>query len=186
MASFEKNKVQIATDISGQMGKPFQQAKGEVNGVFERVKAMIKLAPTALADEVLEEKKGFYRKITKEPVGVVLVIAPWNYPLLTAANAIIPAILAGNSVIIKHSGRTPLCGNAFEQAFNEAGASNLVRALHCDHDVTEQVLNDAAVGFVAFTGSVNGGHQVYQAVARSRFIDVTLELGGKGDDFFII
>jgi acyl-CoA reductase-like NAD-dependent aldehyde dehydrogenase len=102
------------------MGKPLQQSNNEVNGLFERTKGLMAMAPSVLAEEVLSEKKGLWRKIAKgiqsfwchshfpEPVGVVLVIAPWNYPLLTAANAIIPAILAGNSVVLKHSWRTPL------------------------------------------------------------------------------
>lgn len=179
MAEFEKAKDQIAADITAQMGKPLSQAKGEVDGALARIKALIKIAPAALADETLEEKNGFFRKITKEPVGVVLVIAPWNYPLLTAVSAVIPAVLAGNSVILKHSERTPLVGDAFQNAFNNAGANNLVTSIHCAHDVTAQLINNPSIGFVSFTGSVRGGRQVYQAVAQNRFIDVTLELGGK-------
>ena len=112
----------IAADITGQMGKPFQQSINELKGVRERVRAMVKLAPEVLGEQTLPEKPGFVRKIVKEPVGVVLVIAPWNYPLLTAVNAIVPAVLAGNSVLVKHSSRTPLCSQHFEDAFRAAGA----------------------------------------------------------------
>lgn len=168
----------IATDISKQMGKPLSQAKGEIKGLIERATAMIDLAPKALADEVLP-KQGFYRKLAREPVGVVLCIAPWNYPLLTAVNCVVPAVLAGNSVLLKHSKVTPLCADAFEQAFLAAGApAGLVSALHSSHDGVSQVLARNEVGYVHFTGSVAGGHQVYETASK-RFIDAGLELGGK-------
>lgn len=117
---FEAIRVEVAHDISSMMGKPLVQANNEVsavnfdfssqqvNGMVERTKSLINMAPQVLTDEYLPEKQSLWRKIAKEPVGVVLVIAPWNYPLLTAVNSIIPAILAGNSVILKHSWRTPL------------------------------------------------------------------------------
>jgi acyl-CoA reductase-like NAD-dependent aldehyde dehydrogenase len=168
----------IAIDITKQMGKPLKQAHGEVNGLIERATAMIELAPQALADEVLP-KAGFYRKLAREPVGVVLCIAPWNYPLLTAVNCVVPAILAGNSVLLKHSKVTPLCADVFEQAFLTARApKGLVTALHSSHEGVSQVLARKEVGYVHFTGSVAGGHQVYETASK-RFIDAGLELGGK-------
>jgi acyl-CoA reductase-like NAD-dependent aldehyde dehydrogenase len=69
---------------------------------------MMALAPEGLADVMAGAREGFTRFIRKEPLGVVLVIAPWNYPFLTAVNAVVPAILAGNAVILKHSSQTPL------------------------------------------------------------------------------
>lgn len=180
MDAFEQDREQVERDITGQMGKPLSFSSGEVNGMYERTKAMIELAPQALADDMLPDKPNFARKIVKEPVGVVLVIAPWNYPLMTAVNCIVPAILAGNSVVIKHSGRTPLCAEAFARAFESAGApAGLVQYLHCDHATIDAVIGHDAVGFVSFTGSVGGGHQIYKSIASSRFIDATLELGGK-------
>lgn len=96
---------------------------------------------------------------SKEPVGVVLCIAPWNFPLLTSINCIIPAILAGNSVVIKHSPRSPLCADAFATVFKAAGApEDLVTALHCSHDTLAEAIKHDSVGFVSFTGSVEGGH----------------------------
>ena len=180
MDELESMREQIAKDITGMMGKPYGNAYGEVAGVFERTKGMMALAEAALADEVLSIKNGCERVITKEPVGVVFVIAPWNFPLLTAINTIVPAILAGNSVVIKHSPRTPLCGDHFQTAFENADAvSGLVSSLHCSHEVAASVIANRDIGFVAFTGSVRGGREVYQTVAKSRFIDATLELGGK-------
>lgn len=173
---------EVPLNISKQMGKPLHYAKGEIKGAAERVHAMADLAPSVLADEVIpmaEGQSGF-RQITREPVGVVLSIAPWNFPLLTAVNSLIPAVLAGNSVVVKHSERTPLCGDDIARAFKAAGApDDLVTSLHSSHDLTSAVIQDERIGFVSFTGSVRGGHAIYQSVAKNRFIDATLELGGK-------
>eukprot|EP01126_Amoeba_proteus_P040540 TRINITY_DN4327_c0_g1_i8.p1 TRINITY_DN4327_c0_g1~~TRINITY_DN4327_c0_g1_i8.p1 ORF type:complete len:236 (+),score=30.77 TRINITY_DN4327_c0_g1_i8:129-836(+) len=156
------------------MGKPLKQADGEVSGMFQRIKALIKMAPSVLADENFPEKNGIKKKITKEPVGVVLVIGPWNYPLLTVANSLIPAVLAGNAVIIKHSPRTPLVAEFFSKAFSEAGIpSGLVSYLHAPNEVVAEVISQEPIGFVSFTGSVAGGRQVYKTVAESRFIDIS-------------
>lgn len=180
MAAFETIRIEVANDITGQMGKPLAQARGEVDGMYERIRGMISMAPATLGEEVLAPREHIERRIVREPVGTVLVVAPWNYSLLTAANAIFAAVLAGNSVILKHSSRTPLAADAFERAFALAGApEGLVTALHCSHDVVDEIIQHPSVGFVAFTGSVDGGHSIYRSVSASRFIDTTLELGGK-------
>ena len=180
MEAIKADADRIANDISGMMGKPVAHARGEIGGMMERCEMMMALAPKALAPELLPAKDNFVRTIEKDPVGVVLCIAPWNYPLLTTVNCVVPAVLAGNAVAIKHSPRTPLCADAFERAFLAAGApEGLVTALHCGHGEVEDVIAREAVGFVSFTGSVRGGREVYGAVAKHRFIDATLELGGK-------
>lgn len=180
MDALEDMRHDIAVDITGQMGKTYGAAFGEVGGVYERCQGMMDLAPSVLADKHIADKAGCERLIRREPVGVVLCVAPWNYPLLTAVNTIVPAILAGNSVVLKHSSRTPLCAEHFETAFSKAGApEGLVTALHCNHQVVDEVISNPDIGFVAFTGSVGGGFSVNQSVARTRFINTTLELGGK-------
>lgn len=137
------------------------------------------LAPECLAAEELPHKANFTRRIEKLPVGVVLCIAPWNYPLLTAVNCIVPAVLAGNAVQLKHSPRTPLCAEAFERAFVAAGApSGLVQSLACENDAVHAAIALPEVGLVSFTGSVGVGRSVHASASR-RFIDTTLELGGK-------
>src|SRR6185312_7677698 len=114
----------------------------------------------------------------KEPLGVVLDLPAWNYPLLTAVNAVIPAVLAGNAVVVKHSPRSPLCGQHFARAFEKAGAPrDLVQSLDCDHPTSEAMVGDARVDHVLFTGSVFGGHRIQQAAA-GRFVHIGLELGG--------
>ena len=177
--AFVAKKDEIAQEICWQMGRPIRSAAGEVNGTEERARAMIKHADTGLAPVKLEQKPGFERWIQHEPLGVVFVIAPWNYPYLTAINAVLPAILAGNSVILKHSAQTPLCAERLFEAFSAAALpEGVFQFLHLTHEDTEQMIQDARVNYVAFTGSVPGGAMVEKAAA-GRFIGVGLELGGK-------
>ncbi|QDE67481.1 aldehyde dehydrogenase [Myxococcus xanthus] len=176
--AMEKNADAIARDITRQMGKPLSQSRGEVGGMAGRLRHMAAIAEESLADIVLPPKDGFERRIAKEPLGVVLDLPAWNYPLLTAVNAIAPAVLAGNAVIVKHSPRTPLCGGHFARAFAEAGAPDgSVQAIFLDYPGTEQLVGDARVDHVLFTGSVLGGHKM-QTAARERFLHIGLELGG--------
>ncbi len=179
MGEFSAAGDRIAADITGQMGKPLSQARNEVNGMLDRARHMISIAEETLADEYLPEKPCFTRYIRHEPLGVVLDIAAWNYPLLIAVNVVVPALLAGNAVIIKHSSKTPLCGRAFTEAFRRAGApEGLVQDVVADHGVTDRLIKHPDVNFVSFTGSVRGGHEVVQSAA-GRFIGTGLELGGK-------
>lgn len=144
---------------------------------------MIACAPEALATVVNPgnepEGSGFYKAIVKEPVGVVLVVAPWNYPLMTAVNHIIPAILAGNAVAIKHASRTPLCADHFVECFEAAGApQGLIVSVPGAHDTVSALMARPEVNYVAFTGSVEGGRRIYQTAAAS-LIEACTELGGK-------
>lgn len=173
------HKDEIATELSWMMGRPIRYGAGELAGVEERSDYMINICEQALADIKLEDKPGVTRYIKRESLGVVLVIAPWNYPFLTAINAIIPALLAGNCVILKHSAQTPLCAERLYQAFSDAGLpEGVFQYLHMSHDNTANLIANKQISYVAFTGSVYGGQVVEQA-ASGRFIGVGLELGGK-------
>jgi acyl-CoA reductase-like NAD-dependent aldehyde dehydrogenase len=177
--AFEQNADEIAEQICWMMGRPIQYAKGEIAGMIERAQYMIEVAQTALAPIELPAKEGFTRYIQREPLGVAFVVAPWNYPYLTAINAIIPAIMAGNSVILKHSAQTPLCAEQLAKAFATAGLpEGVFQYLHLSHSDTENVTKQPQIDYVAFTGSVAGGSMVEKA-AVGRFIGVGLELGGK-------
>lgn len=168
----------IAGDITRMMGKPIGQARGEVKTMATRARTMMSMAESALADVVIEETPAFERRIVREPLGVVFDLPAWNYPLLTAVNCVIPAVIAGNAVVIKHSPRSPLAGEHFARAFVGAGApAYLVQALHCDHPTSERLVGDPRVDHVVFTGSIFGGHRVVQAAAK-RFMHPGLELGG--------
>ncbi|MEQ9498432.1 MAG: aldehyde dehydrogenase family protein [Deltaproteobacteria bacterium] len=180
VAAFEDKREQYAQEITESMGKPVGQANGEINGMIDRIRQMSSIAEAGLADEVLPAKDGFSRFIRREPVGVVVVLAAWNYPLLIAINPTIAAVLAGNAVVLKHSSRTPRCSEQIAEAFEAAGVpKGLVTAIHTSHETAEALVAHPLAGFVSFTGSVSGGRRIYRAVAESRFIDVALELGGK-------
>jgi acyl-CoA reductase-like NAD-dependent aldehyde dehydrogenase len=177
--AFVARKQAIAEEITRQMGRPVSQSPGEVRGVEERSRHMIAIAAEALADIDAGPREGFRRFVRREPLGVVLVLAPWNYPYLTSVNSVVPAIMAGNAVILKHSNQTPLCAERFAECFKEAGLPDGVfQFLHCTHDQAATMIASPMVDFVAFTGSVEGGHAVQKA-ASSRFIGTGLELGGK-------
>jgi len=170
---------EIGEGITWQMGRPIRYGGGEVGGVEERARHMILIAEKALADVPVDEKDGFTRFIRRDPLGVVFVIAPWNYPYLTSINSIIPAIMAGNAVILKHSAQTPLCAEVYAEAFEAAGLpKGVFQFLHLNHADTETLIQAPEVDFIAFTGSVPGGAMVERAAA-GRFVGVGLELGGK-------
>ena len=169
----------VAHELTMQMGRPIRDGAGEVGGWLLRGSTMIDLAPEALADIRLAHKDGFTRFIRREPLGVVFVVAPWNYPWLTAVNALVPALVAGNPVVLKHSEQTPLVARRIDEAARTAGLPDgVLQVLYLDHRGVADVIGDDRVGFVAFTGSVEGGHAIQEAASR-RFIGAALELGGK-------
>jgi acyl-CoA reductase-like NAD-dependent aldehyde dehydrogenase len=179
VAAFTAKKDEIALELTWQMGRPIRHSPSEIGGVAERARYMIEIAPEALRDIDPGPKQGFSRFIRREPLGVVLALAPWNYPYLTAVNAVVPAIIAGNAVILKHSDQTPLCAERFRDAFDEAGLpEHVFQVLHADHAVIGGLIASGDVDYVAFTGSVSGGDAVQRA-AGARRIPVGLELGGK-------
>lgn len=175
---FESQRDAIALELTWQMGRPIRYAPNEVRGTLERARHMIAIAPQALADIDAGPKESFTRFIRREPLGVVLAVAAWNYPYLIAVNSVAPALMAGNAVLLKHSAQTPLCAERFSECLRSAGLPDgLFQALHMSHEDTERVIRDPRVDFVAFTGSVAGGHAVQRA-ASERFIGTGLELGG--------
>jgi acyl-CoA reductase-like NAD-dependent aldehyde dehydrogenase len=175
---FERKRDTVAPELSWQMGRPGAYAPNEVRGTLERARYMIDAAAGALADIDVGEKAGFTRFIRREPLGVVLTIAAWNYPYLISVNSVVPALMAGNAVILKHSAQTPLCAERFAECFTAAGLPpGAFQVLHLTHADTESVIRDPRIAFVAFTGSVTGGRAVQRAAAE-RFIGVGLELGG--------
>ncbi len=170
----------LGEELTRQMGRPISHSPMEIRrGFSERTEYMAGIAESALADIAVEPKVNFQRFIRREPLGVAFVVAPWNYPWLTSVNAIVPALLAGNSVILKMAQQTPLVAERYAEAFTAAGLpQGVFQFLHLDHEQVGRVIQDERVSFVAFTGSVGGGHAVQRA-ASERFIATGLELGGK-------
>jgi len=168
----------IAQELAWQMGRPIRYG-GEKGAGAERVRAMVALSEKALAPYTPPVKDGFRRYIAREPVGIVMVIAPWNYPYLTAINTIVPGLLAGNAIILKHAAQTLLVGERFGEAFRRAGLpKGLFHNLVMSHEQTEKLLGSGKIDHVNFTGSVGGGRAIERAIAGS-FASIGLELGGK-------
>jgi acyl-CoA reductase-like NAD-dependent aldehyde dehydrogenase len=172
-------KEEIGEELTWQMGRPIRYSAREIDRMAERAFYMIDIAEAALADIPLEPLTGFTRFIRREPLGVFFSIVPWNYPYLTAVSSVVPAIMAGNTVLLKHSPQTPLCAERIAAAFAEADLPpGVFQYLHLSVEDTEGVIRRPEIDFVAFTGSVAVGRAVQRA-ASDRFIGVGLELGGK-------
>jgi len=169
---------QIVPELAHQMGRPIRYG-GEFGGFDERARYMADIATQALADIVVEDSDAFRRVIKRVPHGVVLVVAPWNYPYMTAINTVAPALIAGNAVMLKHASQTPLVGERMAQAFHAAGIpKDVFQNVFLDHQTTSDLIAAKSFGFVNFTGSVSGG-QALERAAAGTFTGVGLELGGK-------
>ncbi len=169
---------EIVPELAWQMGRPVRYG-GEFGGFTERASYMAEIAGEALAPIEVEESGAFRRRVKRVPHGVVLVIAPWNYPYMTAINTVAPALIAGNAVMLKHASQTPLVGERMARAFHEAGVPREVfQNVFLDHQTTSELIGARSFGFVNFTGSVAGGQAIERAAAGT-FTGLGLELGGK-------
>ncbi|MCB1423502.1 MAG: aldehyde dehydrogenase family protein [Nitratireductor sp.] len=168
----------MATELAHQMGRPVRYG-GEFGGFSERVTYMAEVAAESLAPMVIEDSEAFTRMIKHIPWGTVLVVAPWNYPYMTAINTIAPALIAGNTVILKHAQQTLQVGEHLAEAFHAAGVpQDVFQNVVLDHDSTSALIAERRIDFVNFTGSVGGG-QAMERAAAGTFIPVSTELGGK-------
>lgn len=173
-----KDKDRMVEELAHQMGRPIRYG-GEFSGFQERGAYMASIAREALAPIMIENSDQFTRMIKREAQGVVLVVAPWNYPYMTAINTIAPALIAGNSVVLKHSTQTLLVGEHLAEAFHKVGVPpEVFLNLFLDHDTTAKLISNKAFNFINFTGSVRGGVAMETAAAGT-FAAISTELGGK-------
>ncbi|MFG6559141.1 aldehyde dehydrogenase family protein [Sulfitobacter sp. 1A15299] len=178
LKEIENSTDRMTEELAHQMGRPVRYG-GEFGGLQERTSHMAKIAADALAPTVIEDSAAFSRKIMREPHGVVFVVAPWNYPYMTANNTIAPALIAGNAVILKHASQTILVGEHLADAYRAAGVpEDVFQNVVLSHDTTSALIADNAFDFVNFTGSVGGG-QAMERAAAGTFTGVATELGGK-------
>jgi acyl-CoA reductase-like NAD-dependent aldehyde dehydrogenase len=178
IAALNDDKARIVEELAWQMGRPTRFG-GEFGGVNERANYMAGIAETALAPLVSADDAQFTRMIERAPVGVVFVIAPWNYPYLTALNTIVPALIAGNAVMLKHASQTILVGERLAEAMHKGGVpADIFQNVVLDHAGTEALIGARSFGFINFTGSVAGGAAIERAAAGT-FTGLGLELGGK-------
>jgi acyl-CoA reductase-like NAD-dependent aldehyde dehydrogenase len=169
---------EVVPEIAHMMGRPVRYG-GEFRGFNERSNYCASIAGEALAPLVIEESASFERRIEREAHGVVFVIAPWNYPYMTAINTVAPALMAGNTVVIKHASQTLLVGERMVRAFVEAGVpEDVFINVFLDHGTTSALIGEGLFNFVNFTGSVEGGRSIERAAAGT-FTGLGLELGGK-------
>ena len=166
----------LVQELAWQMGRPVRYG-GEMGGVRERTAHMAAIAAETLAPQVIEDSDRFRRFLAREPLGLVFVVAPWNYPFLTAVNTIVPGLIAGNAIVLKHASQTPLAGERLAQAFAHL-PEGVFTNLFLDHATTSALLAERAFDFVNFTGSVRGGQEIERAAAGT-FVGLGLELGGK-------
>lgn len=176
IARLDRVKADLVTELAWQMGRPVRYG-GEMGGVRERTAHMAGIAADSLAPTVIEDSDRFRRVLAREPLGLVLVIAPWNYPFLTAINTIVPGLIAGNAIVLKHASQTPLAGERLAQAFGHL-PEDVFTNLFLDHSTTAALIGERAFDFINFTGSVAGGREIERAAAGT-FVGLGLELGGK-------
>jgi acyl-CoA reductase-like NAD-dependent aldehyde dehydrogenase len=177
--SFLKNSLEIEDQLCRQMGRPITQCSGEMRGFEERARYMIEKSDQALKNIISKKDDEFDNFISKDPLGTIFIIAPWNYPYNTSVNSVVPSLLSGNCVILKHSSQTPLCAEQLDKAAKSSGLpEGIFQYLHLDHASTSRIIADNRIDHVLFTGSVSGGRQVKKAIGE-RFINAGLELGGK-------
>lgn len=129
MKWFKKNQERVATEVSNSMGKPISQSRKEVDTMIDRAENLFKIAPPLLEDDIIQVDSKTMLKIRKEPLGISFVVTPWNYPLLTFVNHMVASVLTGNPILQRHSVRTPIVGDFFEEAFKDVGATNVVQHL---------------------------------------------------------
>ena len=176
---FDRNREEVANDITASMGKPLDQSHNELRGFFERAAFLLDAAEPTLAPEVLPEKDGLRRRIEHVPLGVVLIISAWNYPLMISLNGVLAALLAGNTVLLKHARLTARIGDHFEAAFGELEShAGLLRHAFADHETAGDLIRRRMVDHVVFTGSVEGGRTISRHCGEA-MLDCHLELGGK-------
>lgn len=178
VAKLDAQKDKLVEELAWQMGRPTRYG-GEFGGVHDRTNYMSDIAEATLAPHVIEDSDKFRRYLARDPVGVVFIVAPWNYPYLTTINTLAPALIAGNTVVLKHASQTLLVGERLAEAFHAAGIpEDVFQNVVLDHATTEALIAARAFGFVNFTGSVGGGQAIERASAGT-FTPLGLELGGK-------
>lgn len=178
VAKLNENAPKIVEELAWQMGRPTRFG-GEFGGVNARTDYMSEIAAATLAPTMVEDSDKFRRYLAREALGVVFIVAPWNYPYLTTINTLIPALIAGNTVVLKAASQTMLVGERLAEAFHAGGVPvDVFQNVVLDHATTEHLIANRAFNFVNFTGSVGGGQAIEKAAAGT-FTPLGLELGGK-------
>jgi len=176
-AKVVENKEKIAKLTTLEMGKPLQQSIDDVEGELEFLDYHIKKAPEYLADEIVLEQGKEQFRVTYEPYGVCACITPWNFPLSMANSGVIPALIAGNTVILKPSEYTTLTQKMVIDLLQESGIPDGIANLLVGDGEVGKMLIDEPIDLVWFTGSTKVGQEIYKKCGE-KFIKALLEMGG--------
>jgi len=176
---------QYAQVMTQEMGKPISQATGEVEKCARVCEYYAERAAEHLQDERIGTEPGAETYVAYEPLGTVLAVMPWNYPFWQVFRFAVPALTAGNVVLLKHSPTTLGCAEAIVSAFRDAGyPEGVIRSLHIEAERVESVIEDDRVRAVTLTGSTRAGRAVAEVAGRN-IKPTVLELGGS-DPYIVL
>lgn len=167
----QRQSEELAILLSREMGKDLRRAQSEVLGCAHGIPFYAQQAKQAIAD-----KKVSGSTLSYSPLGVAAVISPWNYPLAMANNLLIPALVAGNTVIFKPSEETPLIAQAYADILQRFLPENVVQIVHGSQDLGQAIVS-ANINLIAFTGSMAAGKDIMQRASGS-LKRLIMELGG--------
>ncbi len=174
---FLKRKEEIAISVTREIGKPITESRGDLDWDKDYFHDFLTNGAAYLEDELPYHKGGKTHRIIYEPLGVAAIIVPWNYPFANFLWGVIPNLIAGNTVVFKHSEECPLMGKLIDK---------MVSSLHLQAGVFSQVYGDGKVGellvnsdidLIWFTGSTAVGKKLYE-IAGKKFIKGVMEMGG--------
>lgn len=163
--------------LTREQGKILAEARRDAYGAIPVTRLNIDLADAAITDRVTEDEQG-RNILVYDPIGVVAVVTPWNWPVLLTINAVAPALLAGNSVVVKPAPNTPLVVTETLRTMASALPLGLLNVVQGGADVGGHLVSHPKVGKVTFVGSVASGRKVYQSAGESTIKRLALELGG--------
>lgn len=175
-------KDEIGTLIAREMGRPLKDASAEAEKAAETCEFMLSHAEEYLASEIFELEKGLVNELEYIPMGVVLTVSPWNYPLQLALYSVFPALLSGNAVIHKPSRNVPQVGMILQKLFDGLVPADTVQTMIATSEVAQKIIEDD-IQMVALIGSTEAGRDIMRRSA-ARLLNISLELGGK--DAFIV
>lgn len=173
----------LAQLITSEMGKPIKQSQLEVAKCITTVERACK-DDLSFLNSRRTSSGSLKSEIQHEALGVIYAIMPWNFPIWQVIRMVIPALLSGNTVLLKHSEITPLIAQAIHELFDNIHEKPILINNYVSHDLTDYILKNPHIGGVSLTGSVAAGKVVYETAARY-FKKVVLELGGS-DPYLVL
>lgn len=176
-ALLRERKKEFSQVITQEMGKPITQAEAEIDKCAWGCEFYAERAESYLKEEIIPTDAG-KSYVRYDPLGVILGIMPWNFPFWQVFRFAVPAIMAGNAVLLKPAPNVPGCGSAVENLFREAGfAEGVFHCLFLSNETAERLIESPYIQGVSLTGSDRAGSQVAEAAGRS-LKKTVLELGG--------